>query len=90
MAACVGSLTDLELLRQARSSTLMDDPLFAELTARFEELTEPDNRRELNARVYAQDERPGDKFKTADQLIEYRRLCAAHASGKPLVVGAHE
>ncbi len=41
------SLTDVELLRAARSSPLMNAPLFAELADRFETEVEGESLREL-------------------------------------------
>jgi hypothetical protein len=48
MATVFQSLSDVELLRAARTSPLMDAPLFAELVDRFETETEGASLRELN------------------------------------------
>lgn len=47
MATVLHSLTDVELLRMARSSRLMDNPLFAEMADRFEADTELESLQEL-------------------------------------------
>ncbi len=47
MATVLHTLTDVELLRRARTSQLMDVPLFAELVDRFEVETEESNLHEL-------------------------------------------
>jgi hypothetical protein len=47
MATVLHNLTDVELLRMARTSPLMDCPLFAEMADRFEVETEDNNFQEL-------------------------------------------
>lgn len=44
-------LTNLELLRLARNSALMDDPLFSALVERFEEEIDVEIRIELDSRA---------------------------------------
>lgn len=47
MATVFHTLTDCELLRRARTSSLMDVPLFAEIVDRFEADSERDSLNEL-------------------------------------------